>query len=259
MKRKSFTNYQKAGKKKQSDMKDQSKSVSYNPRKSFMLRPEVKYFDTVGSASISATADWTGTEVVCSSYIQDDGVTVGAYTDSALIPSANGPGYGEVLGGKYRINKIRVRGSILCTTDSDQADVKTGATSRLVLVMDTSAAGSQLQGEQVFTDLGSVEGCVLSFQQQGQSSDKYKVLKDEMMIHQVTATGTDGTSTMSVGFERKPFNFTYVPKEPLIVSCLTSGSTPSVSQLKDINIFLLCRATETGVINFAARCYYSDS
>jgi len=54
------------------------------------IPPETKYFDTVFSQTVASAQDWTGTEVPCVNYIQSDGTTVGAYTDSALIPSAIG-------------------------------------------------------------------------------------------------------------------------------------------------------------------------
>ena len=84
---------------------------------------ETKYFDTSFAQTISGNADWSGTEVPCTNYIQSDGTTVGAYTDSALIPSSIGAGYGQVVGSKYRIKKIRVRGIIRGGLYPDGADV----------------------------------------------------------------------------------------------------------------------------------------
>jgi len=260
MKRKSFTNYKKAGLKKNKPADVAVLKPRMNmPYRSISLQPEVKFFDTASIYSVASTAAWTGSEVTNSSYIQDDGVTVGAYTDSALNPSANGPGYGEVLGGKYRILKIRVRGHLSITVLPDQADVSAGAVSRVCLVMDVQAGGAQLQGEQVFTDLGGVNECCYSFQQQGQATDKYRVLKDVINQHDCVAVGTDGASTNSIGFTRVPIAFTYVPKEPLIVNVLTSGSTPSIAQIKDVNIFMLARASAPGSFIYAARCYYTDT
>lgn len=262
MKRKSFTNYKKAAKK---GKKPVGVMLYSNPRmnrpyRNVTLQPEVKYFDCAGTNAVSATADWTGTEIPCDNYIQSDGTTLGAYTDSALIPSANGPGYGQVLGGKYRILKIRFRAilSIDSSTGADPANA--GQMSRIALVMDMKAGGAQLQGEQVFTDMGPVPDVCMSFQQQGQATDKYRILKDQINLHNVAAVGSEfDASNFPVAWQSKYINWTYTPAKPLIVNVLTSGATPAVSQLKDINIFILARTGLTGNIAFVSRCYYTDT
>jgi len=261
MKRKSFTNYKKAGqdsKKAYVPVLPYRKPIMYAKR-NVSLQPEMKYFDTTGTYSVDNAANWTGSEVTCNNYVQDDGTTIGAYTDSALIPSANGPGYGEVLGGKYQIRKIRIRGNYFTSSLTGQTTVQAGSFMRLVLCMDVNAGGAQLQGEQVFTDLGSADACCLSFQQQGQATDKYRVLRDIRIHSNPTVAGTDAANTFAIGFERVPFEFTYVPKDPLVVSVLTSGATPAVAQLKDINIFMLARSSLDGILTFACRVYYTDS
>lgn len=70
---------------------------------------EVKYFDTTFSAAVQQTADWAASNVAMTSYLASDG-TLTAYTDSAIIPSANGSGYGQVIGNKYILRALRVRG-----------------------------------------------------------------------------------------------------------------------------------------------------
>lgn len=261
MKRKSFTNYQKAGKKGKKpfgQMQMYKRPVVY-ARRNISMQPEVKCFDTTGVYSVATTADWTGSEVTCTSYVQSDGTTIGAYTASALGPSANGPGYGECLGGKYRIMKIRIRGYYFPTALAAQSSVQTGAVCRLALVMDEQAGGAQLQGEQVFTDLGAVDACTLSYQQQGQVTAKFRVLKDKRMVSNVAAAATDGANTIASGFQRIAWEIFYSPKAPLIVNVLTSGATPAIAQIKDNNLFLLARSTLAGSIVFASRCYYTDS
>lgn len=78
----------------------------------------------------------------CTNYIQSDGTTLGAYTDSALIPSAVGAGYGQVVGSKYMLHKIRVRGQVFPAVNSDQADVPPMASVRVVLVQDLRPNGA---------------------------------------------------------------------------------------------------------------------
>jgi len=143
---------------------------------------ETKYFDTsFGAAAISTAADWTGSEVACTNYIQSDGTTVGAYTDAALIPSAIGAGYGQVVGSKYKIKKIRVRGEVVSAVGVDQADVPVPATVRVALVQDTRPNGAQAQGEEVFTDMGTAAQCNFSFLAMGAGQGgRFRVLKDEV-------------------------------------------------------------------------------
>jgi len=122
----------------------------------FSPQGETKYFDTSqGSAGIANAADWTGSELPSTNYIQSDGTTLGAYTDSALIPSAVGAGYGQVVGSKYHLKKIRTRGQIWSIVQSDQADVPLPSTVRMLLVMDTRPNGAQGQGEEVLADMGT--------------------------------------------------------------------------------------------------------
>jgi len=219
---------------------------------------EEKYFDVSGFSTVSAGANWEGTEVPCDNYIEDDGVTLGAYTESALIPSANGPGYGQVLGAKYQIKRIYVKGHVQITAVGDLADVPESHPTRIALVMDKQAGGAQLQGENVFSDMGNVAACVYSCQQQGLLSHKYQVLMDHTGMHDVSSTSTDGGNTCSACWTAVPFSFSYEPSHPLIVNVLTSGATPSVAQLKDVNIFLLCLSGRVGTITFVSRCYYTD-
>jgi len=239
MKRKSFNSYQN------------------RPYQGVNVQPEVKYFDVCGNPAIANTADWTGTEVVCSNYLKDDGVDFSAgYTDAALIPSANGPGYGEILGKRYQIVKLCVQGSVTIDQEEDDPDRITGVSSRLVLVMDKKAGGSQLQGEQVFDDPGIVDILVHAFPQQGQVTNRFEILEDVRFVHDVS---TNPPSNVKTGWHRKHFSFVYVPPKPLIVNVLTSGATPAIGQLKDINIFMLHRATEPSHVAFCSRCYYIDA
>jgi len=234
------------------------KSFSYLQYDDNSIPPETKYFDTSGSDAISTSADWTGSEIACVSYLNANG-TFAAYAESPLIPSANGTGYGEVLGCQYEILKIRVRGYIKIDSTGAVANPPEPVSSRLSLVMDTRAGGTQLQGEQVYTDWGSsVIPTIHSFQQQVDVTNQYVVLKDMVNLHCVTAIASDGTSTTTNVWEPIPIAFTYTPSEPLIVNIVPNVTTPSVAQLKDINIFMIAKAELAATIIFVARCYYVD-
>lgn len=221
---------------------------------------ETKYFDTSFSQTLSIVADWTGTEVPCTNYIQNDGVTVGAYTDSALIPSAIGAKYGEVVGGKYKIKKIRVRGGIQSQAGSDQADVPLPASVRVCLILDTRPNGTQAQGEEVFTDMGTGYQCNYSFLAMGAGQGgRFRILKDFLVQLQPAASGTDGTNTNSTSRTGADFSFTWKPKVPFEVLLKTSGSTPAIAQLSSANIFLLAHSSNgnpSSLLQGCARCYY---
>lgn len=223
---------------------------------------ETKYFDTSQSFTVAGAADWTGTEVACSNYIQSDGTTVGAYTDAALIPSAIGAGYGQVNGSKYYIKQIRVRGQVQPAGLSDQADVGGPRSVRVVLVHDTQPNGAQAQGEDVFTDMGSAGQCNFSFLAMAAGAGgRFRILADETVILQPALAGTDGTNTNSVSYQSQLFSFYYRPKKPLQVCLKANSSTPTVASLSDSNIFMLAHAnTTTPVITLesCARCYYMD-
>lgn len=225
---------------------------------------ETKYFDTTFAATIASAADWTGTEVPMTSYIQSDGTTVGSYTDSALIPSAIGSGYGQVVGNKYRLKSLRVRGEVLPAVAADQADVPQMGVVRIVLVHDTQPNGAQAQGEDVFTDLGSAAQCNYSFLAMGAGSGgRFRILKDKWVRLQPAATGTDGTNTNSVVRSGGNFTFQYTPKKPLAVVVKSGTSTPAIAGLSNTNVFMLAHLSQasggTATLVGACRAYYDDN
>jgi len=221
------------------------------------MRPETKYFDTaVDEHSVAVGADWAGTEVPCDFYILDDGVTVGAYTDAALIPSASGTGYGEIAGNRYQLKKIRVRGQMTVTTATAAATVKGAVNARVALVMDTDPKGTQLQGEKVFSDLGAAGVCNYSFRQMGQVTQSFEILKDvRFSLMPTVASNNASASTISTGYQQMQFDFSYTFKVPRQVHVL-EGTDPDIQQLSDCNIFLLAHADTASTISCAARAYY---
>lgn len=230
-------------------------------RRASAFAPETKYFDTTFAFTAGSGADWTGTEVACSSYIQSDGTTVGAYTDSALVPSAVGSGYGQVVGSKYLVKALRARGELKPTVTSDSADVLAPISVTLALVLDTQPNGAQAQGEEVFTDLGSETQCNYSFQAMGAGSGgRFQILKRKTYLLQPGAAGTDGASTNSLSMQGRQFEFTYQPKKPLLCNIKANSAVPTVASLSDNNIFMLCHRGlgQAVVVNGAARCYYCD-
>jgi len=223
---------------------------------------ETKYFDTSFSQTVASAADWTGTEVPCTNYIQSDGTTVGSYTDSALIPSAIGAGYGQIDGSKYYLKKLRVKGMLLGSSAADQPDVLTATSVRVTLVQDTQPQGAQAQGESIFTDMGNAFQAQYSFLAMAAGSGgRFRILKDKLYMLQPGQTGTDGASTLSTVRQSLNFKFDVSFKKPLQVQLKANSAVPTVASLSNHNFFLLAHTTTgTGgtTIVGCARAYYQD-
>jgi len=219
---------------------------------------ETKYFDTSQSQAVSSAADWTGSEVPSTNYVQSDGTTVGAYTDAALIPSAIGAGYGQVNGSKYRIKKIRCRGIVTSTAASDNNDVGAPAGVRLVLVQDTRPNGAQAQGEEVFTDMGGASQCNFSYLAMGAGqAGRFRILKDQFVVLNPAVAATDGVNTNSFSRNGEMFSFTWKPKVPPEVLLKANSSTPTVASLSSMNVFLLAHSDSAAItVQACTRTYY---
>lgn len=226
------------------------------------LRPETKYFDTTFNATVDSAADWATTSVAMTSYIQSDGVTVGAYTDRAIIPSAVGSGYGQVVGSKYLLKKVAVKGEIVSSAAADQADALGSRTVRIVLVEDTQPNGAQATGDLIFTDLGNASQCQYSFLAMGASGNgRFRILKDKTYMCQPAVMGTDGANTNSQANNGASVKFTVNFKKPKAIRIKANSSTPAIASLTDCNIFMLAHASTTSpAFTFvgAARAYYVD-
>lgn len=237
-----------------------------SPRPVVLALPsETKYFDT----SIAATVTWAGTswassEVPCENYVNASG-TAAAYTDAALIPSAVGSGYGQVVGNRYRFKKLRVRGILSTAVDSDQADVAAPVQCRMILVHDTQPNGAQAQGEDVMQDIGGANANISSFKRVADTSGRFRIVKDEWVTLQPATSGTDGANTVSTSRTGAYVSMQYQPKMPITCNIKAGNSTPTVAGLVDNNFFLLLAGTKstdgTAVsINFlgASRAYYCE-
>lgn len=225
------------------------------------LTPETKYFDVgINNTMNTAGTDWTGTEVPCDNYVNSSG-TAAAYTDSALIPSAIGSGYGQINGNRYKIKKIRVRGIVTAAAVSAQSAAVSGTTYRLMLVMDTQPNGAQAQGEDVMQDIGGVE-TVFAYKRVANAGGRFRILKDEIFTLTTGVQFNDAATTGTFSFEPYFFSFQYQPKTPILVNVKSGNSTPTVAGLETCNIFLLL-ATNNGstfepLIQASSRCYYCD-
>lgn len=238
------------------------RSFAPTSRASLMM-PETKYFDTGINASVTfAGTTWADSEVPCDNYVNSSG-TPAAYTDSALIPSAVGSGYGQVNGNRYKLKKIRVRGAVTKATGSDQADALRSPQVRIMLIMDTQPNGTQAQGEDVMQDFGATQEQIYAFKRVASNSGRFRILKDKFVVIKPTNSQTDGTNTGSIAFDAVPFSFQYQPKTPIQVNIASGNSTPTVAGLQSCNIFMMVvgaisSGAQTIEVVACSRAYYCD-
>lgn len=236
----------------------------YSPVSSF--RPEVKYFDCAFAVTTSSQSAWTNLYVPMTSYMNADGSTVSAYTAAAIIPSAIGNGYGQVIGNKYMIKKIKVRGTVRRLTSTLQTATHSPLRWRVMLVMDTQPNGAQVDPATFMTDWGAGSDCLNSFQSiSSGSGGRIRILGDRFITCMPTAAANNAAATtVSLSNEAKQFGFTKTWKKGLKVNIKSGASTPAVASLSDVNIFLVAfpyaedAATNQCVIEGSTRCSYVD-
>jgi len=225
---------------------------------------EGKYFDVSFSHTWTGGTDaWTGTEIPCDNYITSAGASA-AYTDSCLIPTAQGSGYGQIQGQRYHLKKLRIRGMLWAAGASDKADIEPPNEIRLILVMDTQPNGAQAQGEDIMQGFTGAPGSnVASFLRTATTTGRFRILKDEFFVLDVAAAGTDAANTTSQGFKGGQVSMQWAPKTPLLVQVANGNATPTVAGCVSHNIFLLGYGTRnTAAVSClftgAARAYYED-
>ena len=232
--------------------------------------PETKYFDTAFAATVTAAGtDWSSTEVACTSYINSSGA-VAAYTDSALIPSAQGTGYGQVVGNKYKLKALRVKGYVKCAVTTAQTSPNETRMCRVMLVMDKQPNGSQAQGEDIMQDMGAGANNINSYMRVSEGAGRrFTVLADKILRLHPTGEMRSGALAAdpivaSMSFQSPQFHFTYTPKKPLEVQIKSGNATPTIAGLVTANIFMLAFGVDAAgtaiahVVNGNARAYYCD-
>lgn len=238
----------------------------YSPVSS--MRPEMKYFDlSYGGVQFSTANDWSAAVMAASSYIAADGTTVTAYNIAPMIPSAIGSGYGQVIGSKYRIRKLKLRGTIMPEPDVTQTYPSTDARTRMMVLMDKQPNGSQVQPSDLLTDWGTNVNNLDSFLAVGTAgASRYRVLYDKTFIHHCEAAVNNATAgSCSTTQGAIPIRWTKTFKKPLVVSIKSNSSTPAVASLYDTNIFIVGLHYNQGNGNIGntklwatSRCCYVD-
>lgn len=214
--------------------------MSFAPRvvRSFS-RGETKYFDCGFNVSVTtAGTTWADTEVPMDNYINASGAAA-AYTDSCLIPTAQGSAYGQIEGQRYLLKKLRVRGAVIASGASDLPDVMPARFVRILLVMDMQPNGAQAQGEDIMQDTGELQENMFSFQRTSTQTGRFRILKDKFITLNPGTAGTDGASTVSANVNSATFKFSYAPRNGVRVQVRNGNSTPTVAGTIDCNIFML--------------------
>jgi len=233
---------------------------------------ETKYFDCgINAAITTAGTTWADTEVPCDYYVTSAG-SPGAYTDSCLLPTAQGTGYGQVVGQRYNLKKLRVRGNVSCAIATAQVSVGGPLNVRLLLVMDTQpigagGVGAQAQGEDIMQDFGEAPENAFSFQRVAAATGRFRILKDELLVLDPAVASSDGSTVTTVSTSRNAasFSFQYRPKSPLQIQIRNGNATPTVAGVQSHNIFMLAYAYNINTqavlavtVAAASRCYYAD-
>jgi len=241
-----------------------AKYYSASPRSGF--KPEIKYFDCMFDQNFdgaSATAWGTGNNLAMTSYMNADGSTVSAYTGSAIIPSAVGNGYGQVIGNKYLIKKIKVRGTVSKVT-ADSVNPLEPVLVRIMLIQDNQPNGAQADPATFLTDWGTAPEFINSYQSiSSGSGGRFRILGDKFIT--LAPMSSTYNAAYQTTYEKKQFTFSKTWKKGLKVVIKSGASTPAVASLSDCNIFMVvcCSDSSTAGDNDAnvvgvTRCSYMD-
>lgn len=239
---------------------------SYAPRNTPYVvqraRGEVKYFDVGINAPITtAGTTWADTEVPADNYVNSGGAAA-AYTDSCLVPTAQGSGYGQVNGNKYLLKTLRIKGSLSIPKDTVNTTVANPIPVRLVLVMDNMPSGAQAQGEDVFQDFGATEENAYSFLRMAAGGGRYTILKDKIITIRPQVAGNNAAATtLSTSFDQPHFKFAVKPNKEVQIK--TGNATPTIAGTVNCNIFLLAYAYQSTsavavTVQACSRAYYVD-
>jgi len=237
------------------------------------MAKETKYFDVgINTTVTTAGTTWADTEVPADNYVNSSG-TPAAYTDCTLIPTAQGTGYGQVVGQRYQLKKLRVRGDVSTAITTGVATTPGPVSVRLLLVMDTqpigtAGAGGQAQGEEIMQDFGDTPENAYAFQRVAAATGRFRILKDMLCVLQPLVAVNDTTATtVSTARSVEQFSFQYRPKAPIQIQIRNGNATPTVAGVQSHNFFLLAYAygSSSGAgaavavtIKAASRCYYAD-
>lgn len=226
--------------------------------------PETRYFDVgINTACLTAGTTWADTEVPADFYVNSAG-SPAAYTDSTLIPTAQGTAYGQVTGNRYKLKKVRVRGRLSVGVTTGQTGVLNPCSVRVLLVCDYQPNGAQAQGEIIMQDFGAAPENEHSFLSMAEAPGRFQILSDKTyLMNPATAVNNAAGTTVSQNYNDVKFKCVYAPRVPVDVMIKNGNATPTVAGCVSHNIFLLCYASSyTAALSVtmvaASRAYYCE-
>lgn len=207
---------------------------------------EMKYFDVVKAVTtITPSADWTGTEY-------DPAVT------NTLFCPAQGAGINQRIGKACKVHKIKIRGQIICPSQTNQVAADAPTVVRLALVWDKQTNSTQAQGEQVFG--GPVTGSSIVSIDNYQNIDnfgRFVVMKDKTFTFQNPNMSWDGTNIEQAGLIKK-FKWNINLKTPVEVR-FNAVNGQTVADIVDNSWHIIANASTAdlgaSIVYFSRFCY----
>ncbi len=150
---------------------------------------EMKYFDSSRAAiALTASADWTGTEV--------DPATL-----NTLFVPTQGAAINQRIGQGCDIHKIKIRGTINVPAQVNLTAASTASIVRIILVQDMQTNASQVQGETIMDSFGDSVRNIHAFQNVD-NFGRFRVLKDRKINMQDPNISWDGTNMEAMGLTK---------------------------------------------------------
>jgi len=193
---------------------------------------EMKYYDTgVSLTAITASTDWTGTEI--------DPTTL-----NTLFVPVLGTGIANRIGKEVKVHKLKMRLAINSDKQIDQTACDAGSLCRVILYQDTQTNATQAQGEDVMETGASALLSLLNFQNIN-NFGRFKLLKEKYISVQNPNVSYDGTNLEQCGLiYHWKWNITF--KKPLSIRFnATNGG--SVADIVDHSFHIIAITSSTAL------------
>jgi len=195
-----------------------------NSRTGGFVGMELKFIDYgLVSQAILAPTDAAGAEL-------DPG------TVNCLNAIAQGDGESNRDGRQIVMKQCYVTGIINIPIASDQADLGSGHTFFLALVLDKQTNGAQLNSEDVYTNPGAAALTAANPLRDLQYTSRFQVLDSwQGCVGAYEGAGTDGASTNSIGGIQIPFKLNWQGECPVNFT----NTTANVSTIQDNSLHVV--------------------
>lgn len=216
---------------------------------------ETKYFDSQRSATaVPASTGWLATEI--------DPATL-----NTLVCPTQGAQINNRIGRKIILKKLRIRGVITPTVQSDAADVTVPRSYRIIVFQDQQTNGAQAQGEDVMkAPTTATAPLAFSSFQSLANFGRFRVLKDKIYSDRNAVAFNDAAATGSmVAGQNIPFkiNLKFARGIPIHFNSSNGGvGDGDVGDIVDNSFHVLMQANSTSgasTVQYQCRAVYTDS